>query len=96
MPISPNSALNTLVDRSGRLAPRSLWWRGQQLPAAGAPPVTISGVVTATAFTPGSATEPTIAASYYQGAKVCVDANDNGVLRYGRTAATTDAQASSR
>ena len=43
--------------------------------------VTLSGVVTATRFTPGSATDPTIAAAYYQGAKVCVDANGNGILR---------------
>ncbi len=40
--------------------------------------VTLKGVVTATRFTPGSATDPTIAASYYVGAKVCVDANSNG------------------
>ena len=53
--------------------------------------VTINGVVTATAFTPGSATNPTIAASYFQGAKVCVDANANGVCDASENPVTTDA-----
>ncbi|MDB5880240.1 MAG: phosphoesterase, partial [Ramlibacter sp.] len=53
---------------------------------------TISGVVTAASFTAGSPTEPTMAAAYYQGAKVCVDANGNGVCDAAENPATTDSQ----
>lgn len=53
--------------------------------------VTISGVVTSASFTPGSTTDPNIAASYYQGAKVCVDANSNGVCDASESPVTTDA-----
>jgi hypothetical protein len=53
--------------------------------------LTVTGVVTATNFTPGSATDPTIAAAYYQGAKVCVDANGNGVCDASESPVTTDA-----
>ncbi|MDB5945218.1 MAG: phosphoesterase, partial [Ramlibacter sp.] len=54
--------------------------------------VTITGVVAAPSFTPGSATEPTIAAAYYQGAKVCVDANGNGACDAGENPAITDSK----
>ena len=60
-------------------------------PPAAQAGVTINGVVTATHFTPGSATDPTIAAAYYQGAKVCVDANGNGVCDASENPVTTDA-----
>ena len=62
-------------------------------PAAPTAPasVTINGVVTATSFTPGSATDPTIVPAYYQGAKVCVDTNGNGVCDAAENPATTDA-----
>jgi hypothetical protein len=50
-----------------------------------------SGVVTASAFVAGSSTEPTVNAGYYQGATVCVDANDNGHCDSGEASATTDA-----
>ena len=40
--------------------------------------VTLTGSVASAKFTPGSATDPTVAASYWQGAQVCVDANNNG------------------
>jgi hypothetical protein len=50
-----------------------------------------SGVVTTAAFTPGSATDPNVTPGYYQGAKVCVDANNNGACDAGETSATTDA-----
>jgi hypothetical protein len=60
-------------------------------PAATPAGVTISGVVTATSFTPGSATEPAIAPAYYQGAKVCVDGNGNGVCDASENPAITDA-----
>jgi len=52
---------------------------------------TASGVVTSTAFVPGSPTDPVVIAGYYQGAKVCVDGNGNGACDAGETAATTDA-----
>jgi hypothetical protein len=57
-----------------------------------APSVTLSGVVTATSFTPGSATDPTIAAAYYQGAKVCVDANSDGICEASENPVTTDSK----
>ncbi len=56
------------------------------------PSVTLNGVVTATSFTPGSATDPTIAGGYYQGAKICVDANGNGVCDSGETSVVTDSK----
>ncbi|MDB5856784.1 MAG: hypothetical protein JWQ76_473 [Ramlibacter sp.] len=55
------------------------------------PGVTMKGVVYATAFNAGSATEPSFAGGYYQGAVVCVDANDNGRCDIGEVSATTDA-----
>jgi hypothetical protein len=56
------------------------------------PKVTMAGVVAATGFTPGSATDPTLSAGYYQGAVVCIDANANGKCDSGETQATTDAK----
>ena len=52
--------------------------------------VTLSGVVTTTNFVAGSTAEPTIQASHYQGAKVCVDANNNGKCDSSENAVTTD------
>jgi len=46
--------------------------------SAAAPAVMLKGVVASAAFTPGSATDPTVAPAYWQGALVCVDANNNG------------------
>jgi hypothetical protein len=63
------------------------------LPAASAG-VQISGKVVTTRFTPGSATDPTITAAYIQGAKVCVDANSNGVCDAGETPVVTDSTGS--
>jgi hypothetical protein len=54
-----------------------------------APGVTLAGVVAASGFTPGSATDPTLSAGYYQGAVVCVDANGNGKCDTGETQTTT-------
>jgi hypothetical protein len=65
---------------------------GGDAPAAGMPSVTVSGVVAASAFTAGSATEPTIAAAYYQGAQVCVDANGNGRCDSGENPVATNSQ----
>lgn len=52
---------------------------------------TLSGVLTASAFKPGSSTDPVIAAGYYAGATVCVDTNGNGRCDTGEPAAVTDA-----
>ncbi|GGC86591.1 phosphoesterase [Undibacterium terreum] len=61
----------------------------------GTPPastVTVKGVVAASALQPGSATDPTILAGYYQGALVCVDANNNGKCDSSENPVTTDAK----
>ena len=54
--------------------------------------VTINGVVTATSFTAGSATDPKLDPAYYVGAKVCVDTNGNGVCDTTETPVVTDAK----
>jgi hypothetical protein len=63
-------------------------------PAASTGPTqTLSGVVAAAGFVPGSTTgDPTIKAGYYTGATVCVDANANGVCDASETTATTDSK----
>src|SRR5471032_722203 len=61
-------------------------------PTPPAPTVTMSGVVVATAFKPGSATDPTITSGYYQGANVCIDANNNGVCDASENPVATDAK----
>ncbi|MCL2658499.1 MAG: alkaline phosphatase family protein [Betaproteobacteria bacterium] len=54
--------------------------------------ITVSGVVTASGYVPGSDTgNPTLKAGYYQNATVFLDANGNGVLDSGETSALTDA-----
>jgi len=50
-----------------------------------------TGVVTATAFVPGSSTEPVFKAGYWAGAKVCIDANANGKCDAGENPVITDA-----
>jgi hypothetical protein len=51
-----------------------------------------SGVVTSSAFVPGSTNgDPSFKAGYYAGATVFVDANGNGKLDAGEPSATTDA-----
>ena len=64
---------------------------GTGQPAAGTGSTTFSGVLTASAFKPGSSTDPVIGAGYYAGATVCVDANGNGRCDAGEPAAITDA-----
>ncbi|MCU4119252.1 alkaline phosphatase family protein [Variovorax sp. N23] len=59
---------------------------------SGSTSVKISGVVTATSLVAGSATDPTIQPAYIQGAKVCVDANANGVCDAGEGGVLTDAK----
>jgi hypothetical protein len=61
-------------------------------PIAPTSKVTLNGVVTAQQFTPGSATDPTVAPAYYVGAKVCVDANNNGQCESSENPVTTDAK----
>ena len=54
--------------------------------------VTLSGVVAASGYVPGSNTgNPTLKAGYYAKATVFVDANGNGVLDSGEVSTTTDA-----
>jgi hypothetical protein len=61
--------------------------------AAGATPaVTMAGVVVASGYKPGSATDPNLSGGYYQNAVVCIDANNNGKCDSGETQATTDAK----
>ena len=52
----------------------------------------IKGVVTSSAFKPGSATDPTILPGYYQGALVCVDANNNGKCDASENPVKTDSK----
>lgn len=54
--------------------------------------VTMAGVVVASGYTAGSKTDPNLAAGYYQGAVVCIDANNNGKCDSGETQATTDSK----
>ncbi|MDB5988777.1 MAG: hypothetical protein JWQ10_180 [Herbaspirillum sp.] len=54
--------------------------------------VSIKGVVTSSAFKPGSTTDPTILPGYYQGALVCVDANNNGKCDAGENPVKTDSK----
>ncbi len=61
-------------------------------PPATTPSVTMAGVVAASGFVPGSATDPTIKAGYYSGALVCIDANNNGKCDSGENPVTTDAK----
>ncbi|SHN42964.1 Phosphoesterase family protein [Duganella sacchari] len=68
---------------------------------AAATPVAIRGVVSGTEFTPpvianspGASAASRVAASLYQSAKVCLDANDNGVCDAGETSVLTKADGS--
>jgi hypothetical protein len=70
-------------------------------PAFAATPVAIRGVVSGTEFTPpvianspGASAASRVAASLYQSAKVCLDANDNGVCDAGETSVLTKADGS--
>jgi Phosphoesterase family len=54
--------------------------------------VMIKGIVTAAAFTPGSATQPNVTGGYYQGAAVCIDANGNGKCDSSENPVTTDSK----
>ncbi|KAF3999249.1 phosphoesterase [Glaciimonas immobilis] len=54
--------------------------------------VQMTGVVTSSAFKSGSATDPTFLVGYYQGAMVCVDANNNGKCDASENPVVTDAK----
>jgi len=60
--------------------------------ASAAQSVTMAGVVVASGYKPGSATDPNLVGGYYQNAVVCVDANNNGKCEAGETQASTDAK----
>ncbi len=51
--------------------------------------LTIKGLVTSAAFTPGSATEPNVTTGYFAGATVCVDTNNNGKCDSSEPSTTT-------
>ncbi|HAT29554.1 MAG TPA: phosphoesterase, partial [Janthinobacterium sp.] len=77
MPSIRNAVTSKTIALTAIAAAAALAACGSNGPAAQAS-VTMQGVVVATGFTPGSATDPTLTAGYYQGALVCVDANNNG------------------
>jgi hypothetical protein len=52
---------------------------------------TAGGTVASAAFIPGSTTEPLLKAGHFAGAKVCVDANNNGKCDAAENPVTTDA-----
>ncbi|MET3132011.1 hypothetical protein AAKU55_002281 [Oxalobacteraceae bacterium GrIS 1.11] len=54
--------------------------------------LTMQGVVAASGFTPGSAGDPSLSAGYYQGALVCVDANNNGKCDADEAPVSTDSK----
>ncbi|MBB3181327.1 alkaline phosphatase family protein [Variovorax sp. Sphag1AA] len=61
-------------------------------PTSGSSTTTLSGVVAASGYVPGSTTgNPTLKAGYYQNAKVFLDTNGNGVLDSGEVSTVTDA-----
>jgi hypothetical protein len=84
--VSLNFSLTALAAATSMLAACS---SGGVAPVSG---VTVKGVVVASALKPGSATDPTILAGYYQGALVCVDANNNGKCDSGESPVTTDSK----
>lgn len=63
---------------------------GSSTSAPAGKPLSIQGTVSDSVFTPGSATEPTIAPTVYKNALVCVDANSNGVCDTNEVSTRTD------
>jgi hypothetical protein len=80
---------NSVVVGDATTSPATPATPGTTAPSA---TVTLNGVVTATSFVAGSPTDPTITAAYFQGAKVCVDANNNGVCDTGENPVLTNAK----
>jgi len=91
MPSIRNAVTSKTIALTAIAAAAALAACGSNGPAAQAS-VTMQGVVVATGFTPGSATDPTLTAGYYQGALVCVDANNNGKCDASENPVTTDAK----
>jgi hypothetical protein len=60
--------------------------------APSASSVTLNGVVTSAKLNPGSKTDPNFTPAYFVGAKVCVDANNNGVCESSENPVVTDAK----
>lgn len=77
MPISRCSTLNTSLTLIAASILAACGGGGGDSPAA-ASTVAMNGVVTASSFTPGSTTEPTLVGAVYANAQVCVDTNANG------------------
>ena len=84
---TPGAATVTLTASDGDTQPGCAATMIAQVTCTGV----VSGVVTSALLVPGSATDPTVKAGYYQGAKVCADANDNGACEPAEGGATTDA-----
>lgn len=84
---SPGAATITLVASDGDTQPGCAATMTAQVTCTGM----VSGVVQSALFIPGSATDPTVKAGYYQGATVCADANDDGRCQPGEGGVTTDA-----
>jgi hypothetical protein len=56
-------------------------------------PLNVHGIVAGTYFTPPTQSAPSsTVASHFQGARVCVDANESGVCDFGEASTTTDTQ----
>jgi hypothetical protein len=87
-----NLSLTVLAAAASMLAGCNGSDTGISTPLASTPAVSIKGVVAGSAFKSGSATDPTILAGYYQGALVCVDANNNGKCDAGENPVTTDSK----
>ncbi|HEY4183679.1 MAG TPA: phosphoesterase [Polyangia bacterium] len=84
---TPGTATVTLIASDGDSQPGCADKLTAQVTCTGS----VSGVVTSALFVPGSATEPTVQAGHYRGAKVCADANDNGKCDPSEGAVATDA-----
>jgi hypothetical protein len=82
---APGTATITLTASDGDPSPTCADVLSASVSCAG------GGVVTAAAFVPGSATEPVFKAGYWSGAKVCVDANNNGACDASENPVVTDA-----
>jgi hypothetical protein len=84
---TPGTASITLKVSDGDPAPTCADTLTAQVTCTG----NVTVVVTSALLVPGSATDPTVQAGYYQGAKVCSDVNDNGKCEAGEASTTTDA-----
>ena len=88
MSISKNATLHFSLSAMAAAAALLSACSGSSTPAQSN--VTLNGVVSASGFVAGSANDPTIKAGYYQGAMVCVDANNNGKCDASENPVSTD------